>query len=1039
MAGSEGAPRAVESLLSDRSSGFGLTFTEPVAIDPGTVIGGATVIRLLGEGGMGRVYEARQAAPDRLVAVKVLRDAFISPEQLRRFAYEAEVLGRLRHPNIAQVFTAGVHEVGPLTVPFFMMELVPDARPITLHAADRGLGIRERVDLFRRVCDAVAHGHRKGVIHRDLKPANILVDAAGEPKVIDFGVARSLEPDQGHAPPRTLAGQRVGTLLYMSPEQLDGRVDEIDARTDVYALGLVLHELVAERLPTEARGASWLAAARTIDDVGPQAARAVERAARAHGCGRCAARSLGAIVATCLAANPAARYETAGEVAAELGRFVRDEPVLARPPTWGESIGRFTRRHRAATLATAVATLSLVSAFIGISMFSLAAARRAAEARAELYHATVLLAAEARDRESVADARHRLAAAAALAADAGGPQPCELACIAASLDDAIAVMPEHTSDVLAAAWSPDGSRLATGGRDGRVRVEAVPVADAAGGEPVEFVGHDAAVWRIAWSPDGLTLATASADATARLWDAATGREVRTIRAHEKPLYGVAFSRDGRMLATSGADRTARLWDAATGAELHVLSGHEKTVHSVEFSPDGGTVVTASQDGTVRLWDAEQGAPLRTLPAHDGWVYQATLTPDGARLATASKDATAKLWDVASGACLATFRHPLRVNAVAFTADGGHLATASHDAVLRVFATASGREVRRLRGHEAALWIAACSPKGQTIATGSGDRTVRLWEADGESDPVVHAAAAVGAIAWAGDGAIVAVGDEASNVTAYDAATLRVRSRVRVAAGAIADLAVFPGGARLAAACHDGTVHILDLGQQRDALRIPCHEKAVTSVAVSPDGRRLATVAENGQMKVRDLASWEVATQERRLARRAHAVRFSPDGRLVYAACDEHHASAWDATTGELVRRFVGHEGAVTWLAVSADGTLLATASIDGTVGIWRAGDGRLVHRLPASGCEVSRVAFTPDGMRVAAVSSDGATHLWDATSGRPLPILRGFADHARALAFAPDGAVLAIGGADMTVHFEGRAAADVFRRRLEAAISPQRR
>lgn len=1039
MAGSEGARRAPESLLSDRSSGFGLTFAEPVAIDAGTVIGGATIIRLLGEGGMGRVYEARQAAPDRLVAVKLLRDALVSREQLQRFAYEAEVLGRLRHPNIAQVFTAGVHEVGPLTVPFFIMEIVPDAQPITLHATDRGLGIRDRVDLFRRVCDAVAHGHRKGVIHRDLKPANILVDAAGEPKVIDFGVARSLEPDQGHAPPRTLAGQRVGTLLYMSPEQLDGRVDEIDARTDVYALGLVLHELVVERLPTEARGASWLEAARTIDDLGPQAARAVERAARARGCGRFAARSLGAVVARCLEANPAARYETAVEVAAEMGRFARDEPVLARPPTWGEAIARFMRRHRAATVATAAAALSLVSAFVGISIFSLAAARRAEEARAELYHATVLLAAEARDRESVADARRRLAAAAALAADSRRPPPFELRSLEASLDDAIAVRPGHTADVLAAAWSPDGTRLATGGRDGRVRVEAVPGADAAGGEPLEFVGHDGAVWRIAWSPDGATLATASADTTARLWNAATGHEVRAIKSHEKPLYGVAFSRDGRVLATAGADRTARLWDAATGAALQVLAGHKKTVHSVEFSPDGGSVVTASQDGTVRLWDAKQGAPLRTLPAHDAWVYHATLAPDGTQLATASADGTAKLWDVASGECLATFTHPLRVNAVAFTADGRHLATASHDAVLRVFAIESGREVRRLRGHDAALWIVACSPEGQKIATGSGDRTVRLWEADGASDPVVHAAAAVGAIAWSRDGTIVAVGDEASSVTAYDAATLRVRSRIGVGDGAIADLAMFPSGDRLAVVCGKddvGEVYLVDLARGDVAHAILCHDKFIYSVAVSPDGMLLATASEDGTAAIRSLADRDAVVHTLPHGRRATCVRFAADGRTLYTAGERHRASAWDVTTGQPIRHFVGHEGAVTWLAVSADGKRLATASTDGTVGIWQAGDGRLLQRLVAYGAGLSNVAFTPDAMRVAAVSEDGATHLWDATTGRPLPILRGLADHARALAFAPDGAVLAIGG-DTTVRFEGRATADVFRRRLEAAISPR--
>lgn len=1032
--------------LTDRSDGFGLAFDEPFVIAPGTVLGGATVIRLLGEGGMGRVYEARQAAPDRLVAVKVLRDGLVSREQLQRFSYEAEVLGRLRHPHIAQIFTSGVQQHGAIAVPFFIMELISEARPITLYAHDHELDLRARVELFRRVCEAVAHGHRKGVIHRDLKPANILVDAGGDPKVIDFGVARSLTPDQDHMRARTLAGQRVGTLLYMSPEQLDGRVDEIDARTDVYALGIVLHELVAKRLPTEVRGTSLLEAARTLQDLGPRAARAVEGAASAGGCGRFAARSLAAIVATCLEANPAARYETAVEVAAELARWTNDELVLARPPTWGEAIGRLVRRHRVAAVVTAVAAVALACAFVGISMFSLAARRQAAKARAEFYHATVLLAAEARDRDSLPEARRRLAAAEALATDSGGRPPIELACLAASFDEAFAVMAGHTADVLAIAWSPDGRRLATGDRDGRVRIVAVPGAADAGGEQVELLGHAAAVWRIAWSPDGATVATASADATVRIWDATTGRELRSISAHDNRMYGVAFSRDGRVVATSGADHTARLWDVTTWDEIRTLSGHDGTVFSVELSPDGRTAVTASQDRTVRVWNTEDGVLLRTLEGHGDWVYHAAIAPDGRRLATASKDGTARLWSIASGRCTATFAHPLRVNAVAFTADGRHVVTASHDAVLRVFNAAGGREKRRLRGHDATIWSVACAAEGGRIATGSGDHTVRFWEADGALDPVVRTAAAVRAITWSPDGPVVAVGDADSSVSVYDAGTLTTRSPIDLEAQTISDLAMFPAGDRVAAACVSGTVCILDLASGHVARSIRCHEKMIHSVAASPTGTLLATASEDGTVAIRDVASWDLATSDLatwdvpthvlRHGRRATCVRFAPDGRTLYTTGEGRHASAWDVVTGRRLHDFVGHEAAVKWIAVSADGTRLATASADGTVGIWRASDGRLLHRLPASGADVSRVAFAPDGSRVAAVSADGSTHLWDATSGRPFPILREHSGDAMDVAFARDGAVLATGGLDAMVRFEGRSAADVFRRRLDAGVSP---
>ncbi|MEI6240626.1 MAG: serine/threonine-protein kinase [Planctomycetia bacterium] len=1012
--------------LTDGSDGFGLRFDDPLIVAPGTVLGGATILRLLGEGGMGRVYEARQAAPDRLVAVKMLRDAIVSREQLQRFGYEAEVLGRLRHPHVAQIFTSGVHQHGAIAVPFFIMELIPDARPITLHAAECRLDLRARVELFRRVCDAVAHGHRKGVIHRDLKPANILVDSAGDPKVIDFGVARSTAPHAAHAPPRTLAGQRIGTLLYMSPEQLDGRVDEIDARTDVYALGLVLHELVAGQLPHDVQGTSLLEAARTVQDVGPRAARAVERAAVAAGCGRFAARSLAAIVNACLAANPADRYATALEVAAELARWTQDEPVLARPPTWGESVGRLVRRHRAAAVATVVAAVSLATAFVGISVFSLTAARKAAEARAELYHATVLLAAEARDRDSLPEARRQLAAAEALVADAGGRRPIELECLAASLDDSIAVVPGHAADVLATAWSPDGMRLATGARDGSARIVAAPGTD---GAVVELLGHEADVWRITWSPDGAQVATASADKTVRIWDAVTGREQRRITGHNKRMYGVDFSGDGEVIATSGADHTARLWDVATGAEIRVLAGHGGTVFSIELSRDGRMAATASQDGTVRLWNIEDGTVLRTLTGHDDWVFHAALAPDGTRLATASEDGTVKVWSVASGRCTKTLVHPLRVNSVAFTADGQHVATASHDAVLRVFAVGSGREVRRLRAHDAAIWTVACAAQGNRIATGSGDHTTRIWTADGACAPVVKAGAAVRAVAWSPDGGLI-VGDGDSTIRVHDGSTLTVRRQLSGTVGAIHDVALFNDGRRLAAACDDGSVRLLDVDDRHEAQNLVRHVRAVHAVALSPDGTLLATASEDGTATIRELASPDVATHVLPHGRRATCARFAPDGRTLYTAGAGHHASAWDVVTGHRLRDFVGHEGAVMWVAVSADGARLATASADGTVGLWRAGDARLLHRLHGPGCEFSKVAFAPDGSRVAAVSADGATHLWDPISGRPFPILRGHVGAALAVAFAPDGSVLATGGADETVRLEGRSTGDVFRRRL---------
>ena len=339
---------------ADEHFGFG-TSTSPVArgngaLPAGTNLGGVMIVRMIAEGGMGRVYEGQQAAPERGVAVKVLRDGFASASLVRRFEYEARVLARLRHPNIAQIFTFGTYDNGAGEVPFFVMEMIEAARPITRHAHEAGLGVREIVALFRQVCAAVAHGHQKGVIHRDLKPGNILVDAAGEPKVIDFGVARSIDPDHGDPTQMTRAGDVVGTLRYMSPEQLGVGDGDMDARSDVYALGLVLHEVLTGSLPYDLRGMSFVEAARILDDPAPAPTAAIERVARGAGCAAVDARALATIVATCLEKQPGSRYATAVEVEAELGRWLagrRSSPGRRRPRNrWCGSPGGIVQRRR---------------------------------------------------------------------------------------------------------------------------------------------------------------------------------------------------------------------------------------------------------------------------------------------------------------------------------------------------------------------------------------------------------------------------------------------------------------------------------------------------------------------------------------------------------------------------------------------------------------------------------------------------------------------------------------------------------------------
>lgn len=340
---------------------------------PGTRLDAYTVLGVLGRGGMGVVYRAEQHQPRRIVALKLLRPGLTTAELLARFAFEVQALGRLQHPGIAHVFEAGTIDAGDGPQPFFAMELI-EGRPLSAYIADHRHGLRERLELLTRICDAVQHAHTKGVIHRDLKPANILVvdEVAGalaepahegeagpsslhhggaRPKVLDFGVARVT----GAQAPHTLAttvGQLVGTVPYMSPEQIGGDSRELDTRTDVYSLGVILYEMLAGRLPHDLAHKPLVEAARIIREVEPPRLTSVNPALP---------RDLDWITARALDKDRAHRYQSAGDLAADLRRFLADQPVLARPPTTWYLFRKFSRRNKTLVLSCAALAVAVVA------------------------------------------------------------------------------------------------------------------------------------------------------------------------------------------------------------------------------------------------------------------------------------------------------------------------------------------------------------------------------------------------------------------------------------------------------------------------------------------------------------------------------------------------------------------------------------------------------------------------------------------------------------------------------------------------------
>ena len=295
----------------------------------GAIIGEVKIKRLIAEGGMGRVYEGLQDKPRRPVAVKIMRPGFVSREACRRFDNESEVLGRLRHPYIVEIYSAGICTIVGAQVPYFVMELVPDALPITKYAAAKKLSTNDRIELFRKVCEAVAHGHEKNVIHRDLKPSNILVEPNGVPKIIDFGVARCVDASPEAITAMTDMGRLIGTVQYMSPEQFSENPTNVDVRADVYALGVILYELLANRPPYEIRQKEIFEAARVVRDYKPVSPAKFNLNLTAD---------VVRITGTCLQKDRRRRYANAVELQGALADYLGGKPVPDRNPGWLGSV-----------------------------------------------------------------------------------------------------------------------------------------------------------------------------------------------------------------------------------------------------------------------------------------------------------------------------------------------------------------------------------------------------------------------------------------------------------------------------------------------------------------------------------------------------------------------------------------------------------------------------------------------------------------------------------------------------------------------------
>jgi WD40 repeat protein/serine/threonine protein kinase len=979
------------------------------------------VLQLLGRGAFGTVYKAHDPQLDVNVALKVPRAGYFgSREEEERFLREARSAARLKHPNIVQV-----HDVASdRGVPFIVSGFV-DGATLSDTIATGLPDYRETAELVAQMADALDYAHGEGVIHRDIKPANILIDADGRPHITDFGLAHR---DEGEVTV-TLDGQILGTPAYMSPKQAAGEHQNVDARTDVYSLGVVLYELLTGELPF--RGNHRMLLHQVLND-DPRPPRSLEDSTP---------RDLETICLKAMAKEPDRRFQTARDMADDLRRWLNDEPIRARRVG---NLERFSRLCQRNPVVVCLTILIVIVFFWGTALSSyFATANSPDEARRKLDQVTH----ESRERLSrlyVANGLrlmdggdYRGAAvwfAEALGQDAGNPsrermQRIRLRTVLAQCPWLVQIF-GHESDVFDAQFSPDGRTVLTVCGDNAVRVWSVD----SGKLVAPKLGHSGKLKQASFSPDGRRVVTAVGDedkpGEVWIWDVATGRPVTEPIKHTLPVNDVSFSPDGlRVLAASGTASKpgeARIWNASSGQSVTPPLEHQKgNVNRASFSHDGRLVVTAGGDGDARVWDVTTGRNLAEFTI-EGGVSHASFSRDGRRVLTAGHK-RARVWDVEkriavtplleckSEIVLAEFspnaRHVITIadKVLVWDAANGEL---NHEDAVSLVAPESGGAFL-LRGNFGGVNAAQVSPDGRWVAMAAlGKLVVRptpsMFEFLQPSPttvtlPLDHGDS-VRSVAFSPDGRWVVTANEDRIVRVWDVTRTGVATTILKRAdadGGYARYARFSSdGGRVAIRSGDeGRVWDTATGDPVSPPVTGCGD--VRQASFSADATRVLTLHKS-EAQIWDAVQGKTIGPRLGHGKNMTAATFSPDGRRVATASDDT-VRIWNAASGKPITPSLTHDGPVNHVSFSPDGARLLAACANGEARLWDVSSGNLRASTAKHGKSPSVAAFSPDGMYIGTASEDGTARIWNAATGKPVtPFLKRDAPvwHVE---FSPDG------------------------------------
>jgi WD40 repeat protein len=958
---------------------------------------GYEILRELGRGGMGVVYEACQISLDRVVALKmILSGSHAAAVERKRFRVEAEAIARLQHPNIVQIF-----EVGQVTGrPFFAMEFVSGGS-LAGRLAKQPMAPGPAAELMLTLAQTIQAAHEQGIVHRDLKPGNVMLAADGTPKITDFGLAKRMDSEVRH----THTGEVLGTPSYMAPEQAQGK-KSVGPPADIYALGAILYECLTGRPPF--RGPSNLETTLHVLHDEPPSVRQLQPRTP---------RDLETICLKCLRKEPAKRYGTAAELAADLRRFQVGEAVQARPVGRLERLVKWTRRNR--LLAALVATVMLGAV---LAIFFAVQAERTADREAQarkkaeqlVYFSAIQLAHQDWQNGQPLEAVTRLAAC---RPDLRG---WEHAYLTRLCRGAPRTLTGHKGAIVAVAFSNDGRQMISGGEDGLIQVW-----DAVTGQPNFCLkGHTATVNGVAFSLDGQRIASSSLDRTVRVWDV---RKSQAIHVHEHgpdAVRCVALSPDGSRVYSVGESGHVKAWNVERSEEVLSFRAHTSKIEALALSADGKRLVTGCWDGTVKLWSADTGLAVASQDAADQPVLRVAISPDGRRIAAGSLTSVV-VWDPDGGKAInldirAGAQSP--VVGVALVQDTQQAVAATQNGVVLVWDVPTKRQIMSFKGEKELRWFAAFSPGARRVATGHDDGTLSVWDLDidaWESRPLSGHNKPVRSVAISRDGRRIVSGGAGINyprnqpgeLLLWDAGTGQVSQRFTGHQYGVRGVDISPDGQRIVSASEDTTVRVWNAESGREILCCQGHGDTVRSVAFSPDGQRIASAAHDNTVKL-----WDAATGQELLTLQGHSnwvtsVAFSADGSRLASASDDQTAKVWDAATGRQLLTLQGHTDKVLSVAFSRDGNRIVTCSFDNTARVWDARTGREILVIQATWNPIHSAVFSPDGRRIAGGNAE-VVRVWDAATGQQALTLRRHNRLVSSVAFSRDGGRLVSGSFD---------------------------